>query len=238
MIGKHSAESEPYPHLAFVVAEPLVPSFFLLLQQGVMIRSRIGCSVEAFLREELKASPGTIEKIQSIMLDGKPVDDIGAAVLHDGSTLALSAAMPGLVGATLRRGGAYSSLRSAITYHETENACMPGEGWVNIKLFNLLMAELGPDLLRKGVLLRSLIFSVFLAERAEEFRQGCSVTLEKQSVDIVMLRGNRVGKRRQGISFSIYPGQKGHDKHDRKYRGDAETRRHGEKRNINGLKIV
>ena len=35
------------------------------------------------------------------MLDGKPVDDIGSSFLHDGSTLALSAAMPGLVGATL-----------------------------------------------------------------------------------------------------------------------------------------
>ena len=62
------------------------------------------------------------------MLDGKPVDDIGAALVQDGSTLALSAAMPGLVGATLRRGGAYSSFRSAITYHETGERLRAGEG--------------------------------------------------------------------------------------------------------------
>jgi hypothetical protein len=97
-----------YPQLAFVVNEGLVAGFFLLLQQGVKIRRRVGCSVDIFLREEIGAAPETIEKIQSIMLDGKPVDDISSALIHDGSTLALSAAMPGLVGATLRRGGAYS----------------------------------------------------------------------------------------------------------------------------------
>src|SRR5512147_510607 len=92
----------PYPHLAFIVDGALLARFFLLLQQGVKIRRRTGCSVDVFLREEIGAAPETIEKIQSIMLDGKPVDDIGSAVVQDGSTLALSAAMPGLVGATLR----------------------------------------------------------------------------------------------------------------------------------------
>jgi hypothetical protein len=190
MIEKLSAEAGPYPHLVFIVARPLVSNFFLLLQQGVMIRTRIGCSVEVFLREEIKAAPGTIEKIQSIVLDGKPVDDIRTVTLHDGSTLALSAAMPGLVGATLRRGGAYSSFRSAITHHETGNACMPGEGWVHIKIFNLLMAELGPGILRKGVLLGTADLLGLLAERAPEFRQGCSVTLNNRSIDVGMLGGN------------------------------------------------
>jgi len=190
MIDKLSAENGPYPHLVFIVARPLVSNFFLLLQQGVMIRTRIGCSVEVFLREEIKAAPGTIEKIQSIVLDGKPVDDIRTVMLHDGSTLALSAAMPGLVGATLRRGGAYSSFRSAITHHETGNACMPGEGWVRIKIFNLLMAELGPGLLRKGVLLGTADLLGLLAERAQEFQEGCSITLNNRSIDFGMLGGN------------------------------------------------
>jgi hypothetical protein len=179
--------AEPYPHLAFIVDGPLVARFFLLLQQGVRIRRRIGMSVDVFLRQEIGAAPETIEKIQSIMLDGKPVDDIGSSLLHDGSTLALSAAMPGLVGATLRRGGVYSSFRSGITYHETGRACAPGEGWVTVKIFNLLMAELGSDLLRTGVLLRSSDLLGFLKERAEEFPQGYSATLDGKPVDIRML---------------------------------------------------
>ena len=188
MTTGHSNGTGPYPHLAFVVEEPLLARFFLLLQQGVKVRRRVGCSVDAFLRQELGIGPATIEKIQSIMLDGKPVDDIGTALIREGSVLALSAAMPGLVGATLRRGGAYSSLRSAITYQETGKTCAPGDGWVRIKLFNLLMAELGPGLLRTGVLLRSSDLLDLLIERKEEFRQRYSATLDNRPVNIGGLR--------------------------------------------------
>ncbi|MEK6742981.1 MAG: hypothetical protein AABZ15_05205 [Nitrospirota bacterium] len=180
----------PYPQLTFIVDGQLISRFFLLLQQGVRIKRRVGCSVAVFLREELGAAPDTIEKIQSIMLDGKPVDDIGSALLHDGSVLALSAAMPGLVGATLRRGGAYSSLRNAITYHEAGKACMPGEGWVSIKLFNLMMAELGPGLLRDGVLIKAPDLADLLSKWSPELLQGCSATLDGRRVDITMLEGN------------------------------------------------
>jgi len=207
MTDKHPAESCPYPHIAFVVDEPLIARFFLLLQQGVKIRRRVGCSVADFLLDGIGAGPDTIEKIQSIMLDGKPVDDIGSALLHDGSTLALSAAMPGLVGATLRRGGAYSSFRSAITYHEAGKACASGEGWVGIKIFNLLMAVLGPDLLRKGVLLRSSDLLGFLMERAEEFTQGCSAALDGKPVDIGKLEKSAVlaGKDQVFLTVEVGP---------------------------------
>jgi hypothetical protein len=203
MIGKNVADNEPYPRLAFVVVEHLVSRFFLLLQQGVMVRSRTGCSVEAFLREEIKATSETIEKIQSIMLDGKPVDDIGQAVVHNGSTLALSAAMPGLVGATLRRGGKYSSFRGTITYRESGQACQPGEGWVRIKIFNLLMAELGIGLLRNGVLLNTSDFLGFMAEQVQDLRQGCSITLNGRSIDAGMLGSDNELRRADKILFSV-----------------------------------
>ena len=201
------AENSSFSHCAFVLEERLIARFFLLLQQGVKIRRRVGCTVLAFLREELGAGPETIEKIQSIMLDGKPVDDIGSALVHDGSVLALSAAMPGLVGATLRRGGAYSSLRSVITYHETGEACKPGEGWVSIKLFNLMMAELGPGLLRQGVLVRSHDLAGLLAERAEDFRQGCGVTLGNNPIDLSVPESNTAlaGKDQVFLTVAVGP---------------------------------
>ena len=196
-----------YPRLAFIVDESLIARFFLLLQQGVTIRRRVGCSVDAFLRNELEVGPAAIEKIQSIMLDGKPVDDIGTALLHDGSVLALSAAMPGLVGATLRRGGAYSSLRSAITYHETGQTSDPAEGWVGIKLFNLMMAELGPGLLRQGVLVKTADLTDLLAERSQEFRRGCIITLDGKPIDIGMLEGGSelAGKDRVFLTVARSP---------------------------------
>ncbi len=163
-----------YPRITFYVDGPLVSYFFLLLQQGVTVRSRTGISVASLLREEIGADPMMIEKIQSIILEGKPVDDLESAVIKDGSVLALSAAMPGLVGATLRRGGMYSSFRCAITYHETGGEHVQGEGRVQIKLFNLLMAELGPGLLQKGVILRSEDFIRFAAEQSTNFWKGFS----------------------------------------------------------------
>jgi hypothetical protein len=206
MNDKSPLMNESFVHCEFVLEERLVARFFLLLQQGVQIRRRIGCTVAAFLRDELGAGPETIDKIQSIMLDGKPVDDIGSALIHDGSVLALSAAMPGLVGATLRRGGAYSSLRSVITYHETGEACKPGEGWVSIKLFNLMMAELGPGLLRQGVLVRSHDLADFLAERAQEFRQSCGITLDNNPVDISVLERNTTVEGKDHIFLTVAVG--------------------------------
>ena len=188
MTTRNPAKPDAHHRLVFTVDEPLVARFFLLLQQGVKVRRRIGCSVIAFLREEIGASQEAIERVQSIMLDGKPVDDIGTALVHDGSTLALSAAMPGLVGATLRRGGAYASFRSAITYREAGQGCAAGEGWVSVKVFNLLMAELGTALFRAGVLVETAALLTVLAEHAQEFRQGCAATLDGKPVDVGGLR--------------------------------------------------
>jgi hypothetical protein len=196
-----------HAHIAFIVNEQLVARFFLLLQQGVKIRRSVGCSVEAFLRDELGAAPVLIEKIQSIILDGKPVDDIGSALIHDGSVLALSAAMPGLVGATLRRGGAYSSFRSVITYHEAESACAPNEGWVGIKIFNLLMAELGPGVLRHGVLVTAAELADYLAERSQELRQGCGAMLDGKPIDITLLKGNTALAGKDQVFLTVVGGQ-------------------------------
>lgn len=189
LINSCSAGIKSYPRLVFVLDKPLVSDFFLLLQQGVVIRCSIGCNVATFLREVLKAGEETIKQIQSIILDGKPVDDLDSALIKDGSIIALSAAMPGLVGATLRRGGGYSSFRSAITYHETGKTCGRADGCVRIKLFNLLMAELGPGLLQRGVFLRSADFLDFTAGLSQDFWQGCRrTTLDNKPVDVRELR--------------------------------------------------
>ncbi len=188
MTDIRSSEERDLLRIDMIVDRPQVAGFFRLLQQGVLVRRRVGCSVEVFLREQLGATAETIGRIQSIMLDGKPVDDIAAAVVHDGSTLALSAAMPGLVGATLRRSGAYSSFRGAITYHESGAACATAEGWVKIKVFNLLMKEMGPGLLGKGIVVESRALLDLLAERMDEFGQGCGTTYGGSPVDVERLR--------------------------------------------------
>jgi hypothetical protein len=206
LINRSSADIEPNLHFACVVEEPLISHFSVLLQQGVTVRSRIGGSIATYLREEIGASSTTIDKIQSVILDGKPVDDIDSARIKDGSVLALSAAMPGLVGATLRRGGAYSSFRSTITYHETEKDYFTGQGFVRIKLFNLLMAELGPGLLRKGVVIRSEDFHSFAAERSKNFWEGYGqITLDGKHADISIFQNSSWLSGNDHLLLSVSP---------------------------------
>ncbi len=196
---------ESYPRIAFDVEGHLVSNFFLLLQRGVTIRSRTGCSVAAFLSEELGAGSETIEKIQSVILDGSAVDDLDSAIVKDGSVLALSAAMPGLVGATLRRGGTYSSFRNAITYNETGKECAKGEGLVQIKIFNLLMAELGPGLFKRGVAISAEDFVGFTAGQSQEFWRGCrKILLDGKPLDHGKLYDSAWLSGMDGFFFGIF----------------------------------
>jgi len=201
---KSDAYGNIFPQLCFVVETKRIPDFFPLLQRGVEVRVNTGCSIMAFLREELKVGTGAIEKIQSIFLDGSAVDDLDSAIVRDGSVLALSAAMPGLVGATMRRGGRYSSFRSAVTYRETETQCVSGEGFVQVKLFNLLMAELGPELLARGIYVAFSDLTEFLSGLSAEFRQGSGqILLDGTPVDAASLNGAAWLPRSDRIFLSV-----------------------------------
>jgi len=97
--------------------------------------------------------PGRVrDRIQTLFLNGKPVDDLETVFVQDGDCLALSAAMPGLVGATMRSGGVLASFRNAISHRQAETQSNPHGGVLSIKLFNLLIKEIGPQFLQQGVL--------------------------------------------------------------------------------------
>jgi hypothetical protein len=65
------------------------------------------------------------------------------------------------------------------------------------------MAEMGPGLLRTGVLLSCTDLLGFLIERHEEFRQGYSATLDNKPIDIGNLRHEeRLGGENQ-VFFSV-----------------------------------
>jgi hypothetical protein len=149
--------------------------FFLpLLQQGFMVKSQVGCSVEKMLHEQYGLSPEYVEdRIKTVFLDGRPVDDLGRAVIKDGSTLALSAAMPGLVGATMRRGGVLASFRSTIAYSSEEGLETSGEGMIVVKLFNLLIDELGATFLERGIWVKREVLEEFLRARGRVLHKVC-----------------------------------------------------------------
>lgn len=119
------------------------------------------------------------KSISTVFLDGKPVDDIDSAVIGEGSTLALSSAMPGLVGATMRRDGFYASFRRVITYKEERQYSLRKEGLFRVKLFNLLMAGLGPLFLSRGIFLEADELKAFFAGQSDDFFYGCKDVLSE-----------------------------------------------------------
>ena len=159
--------------------------FFHLLQSGFMVEIEIGSSVQAFLGSLPGVDPSYAEdRIKTIFLDGKAVDDMNTALLNDDSTLALSAAMPGLAGATLRRGGRLASFRSGITFSADQTSGPAHKGRIYIRLFNLIIKELGPVFLNNGILLEPADAMAFFNPLPEEFWTGLKqVTINGRSED-------------------------------------------------------
>jgi len=128
--------------------------FFPLLQQGVTVPATVGCTLKSLLCDQFVIPVDYVtERITTIFLDNRPVDDLERTIIQDGSRVTLSAAMPGLVGATMRRGGFYAALRQGISYVTGSGAAAGKSGTVRLKLFNLLLAELGPLVLARGLIL-------------------------------------------------------------------------------------
>lgn len=128
--------------------------FFPLLQKGVTVPATVGCTLKSLLSDQFAIPSDYVsDRITTVFLDNRPVDDLNRAIIQDGSRVTLSAAMPGLVGATMRRGGFYAALRQGIS-HATDSVTAADEyGTVRLKLFNLLLAELGPLVLARGLIL-------------------------------------------------------------------------------------
>lgn len=143
-------------------------AFFPLLQQGVGLQVTVGRTIKQMLCQELGISPDYVDgSINTIFLNGNPVDQVDGAQIDNGDTLALSAAMPGLAGATLRKGGVLAPFRSSISYARPQSCGDACSGTVVIKLFNMVLKDLGPGLLAYGI--------VISRERLDPILERCNL---------------------------------------------------------------
>jgi hypothetical protein len=189
-----SADMQTDAEVLFILEPELFPFLFPFFQKGVWLKAETGCSVRSFLCGQLGFPEEYVGKrIQTFFLSGKAVDDIDSALVHDGSILALSAALPGLLGATLRKGSYYAGLRSTISYKEENQGEISHQGWVGLKLFNLLIPEMGPFLLERGVWIEREDLQEFVEKLPSQFWAGC-VNGEKirQSELLCSASGNKV----------------------------------------------
>lgn len=166
--------TQPPTHLHLEVREELLPRFCLLTGGGFIVRAKTGRSVRDLLCGQLGIPPDYLEKrILTIFLNGKAVDDPGAATVGPGSTIALSAAMPGIAAAMFRKKSAYAAMRSEIS-HANRDADHPvdDQSRLLIKLFNAVQVELGPSMLRRGIHIPGRALANLFRGRSDAFRPG------------------------------------------------------------------
>ncbi len=177
------------PHLRLTVEASMISWFLRLTERGFKLQIKTGLSIRELLCQHLGISDEYIDnRIQTIFLDSKPVDNVDTAWVENGSRLALSAAMPGLVGATFRKGGLYASLRSTISYSKTEASIVKDEGEIILKFFNMVAKELGPVFLQKGIMVEGNTFQNFVLRNADDLKAACTlIYLNDEKVDIVKL---------------------------------------------------
>ena len=153
----------------------LVPRFSNLIGRGFRLKVKTGQSIKELFCGQLGISEDYFDnRIQTIFLDGKAVDRTNTAWIENGSRLALSAAMPGLVGATFRKGGRYASFRGTISYAESKKTIPNSEGEITLKFFNMIAKELGPAFLQKGIIIAGERFQDFVQRNAEDLKAGCN----------------------------------------------------------------
>ena len=136
----------------------------LRLCYGVRVPLPAGpCTLATVLHDVLGLTPDYVRvHVQTILLDGLAVDDLDSHMGPD-ARLALSAAMPGVVGATLRKGGHYAPMRQGIT-HPGDKARQDHAGsahtapalpprWLELRCFNDIAQEQARPLLQRGYLI-------------------------------------------------------------------------------------
>lgn len=135
----------------------------MLLQAGFDIEALVGCTLREFLCMEMEICGDYANKrLQTLFVNGKAVDDFDRTVVTPGDVIALSGALPGLVGALMRRDGDLSSLRDSISYGKTELRPTEVQGVVTIKLYNFIAEELAHIFLRRGIMVEGTHAAKFL----------------------------------------------------------------------------
>jgi hypothetical protein len=195
------------PHaVSLALKREQYPLLHPLLRRGFWIRASAGACLRDILIRDLGLSREAVrDRIQTVFLDGEVVDDFDAVSPGSGSTLALSAAMPGLLGASFRKGGDFAGLRGSIT----SRGCSPEPGRetgeIRIKLYNLLTGEWGNILLERGIMAEAGQTRALVEERFPELRQALAgVWVDGSEItpaELVEWLGNRAEGELIGLSL-------------------------------------
>jgi len=177
-------------HLTISVSQNCIPSFLGLVRGGFAVHVTVGCSLQDLLSSQLGIDENYLrDRVQTIFLNNSPVDDTAGTTVGDGATISLSAAMPGLNGAVMRKGGVLASLRRSISLLPGDEGIEPRPGSITLKLFNLVAKEIGPVFLVKGIVVKGRALAEVLAMQTPQFWQNVKqVEIDNVRCDAEQLR--------------------------------------------------
>lgn len=148
------------------------PEWNTVLRGGFLVHVPGPVRLSDLLRKQLGLEYEYVqERVATIFVNGKPVDDADAAYVGKDCIVALAGFMPGIAGITMRRNSPVAAMRCQITYGEYVE--MPDEpGYVTVRLFSTVALEAGPDVLARGIFLRRADLADFLSSRDGLFLSG------------------------------------------------------------------
>lgn len=167
-----------------MVGDGVLSSFSTLLQSGLYLNVSQGTDILSLLTtlhgftEEYAR-----ERIQTIFLNGLPADDIEQQLFGEKAMVAISAAMPGLAGAIFRKGGAHASLRTETAGDLSQKYATDEPTIVRLKLFNMIAAERGVDILAGGCVIMASALKKFLSYRPPLLDGIVKITINTEDVD-------------------------------------------------------
>jgi hypothetical protein len=165
-------ENNGPPDLVLHMAPDAAHEWISLLRNGFTLRIDGPLSVRTFLAGPLDLREDYVrERVATVFLNGRPVDDMDEALVCAGDSLALAGSMPGIAGITMRRDSPVAAMRSQITSRGRQD-CPEEAGRVTVRLFNNVAEEAGPDLLARGVEIEPEKLGDFLGSRDSAFWNG------------------------------------------------------------------
>jgi hypothetical protein len=182
-----------------------INGFSVILQTGFLLPVDSVQPLRKVLCGQFGVDEEYLDKsINTIFVDGKSVDNVEDVVISPGSVVSLSGAMPGFVGAALRKGGFYSRMRQEITYNPDESEKRGGKGLFCLKLYNIVVRDLGPLFLSRGILVKGLDVFDFLVERGPRLNsEACLLKLDSDDFNPVDAHSLEILKNTPWIHLTV-----------------------------------
>jgi hypothetical protein len=147
--------------------------FLPLLQKGFNIAIRTGNHQDPVCHSCGLDIEQVRSRVQSVFLNGKPVNDIAVACVHDGDCLSLIRDHAGSGGCHLRSGGILAGFRCSISHRPIERQTDTAGGVLLVRLFDLLIAQMGPGFLQQGILVSATDSQILLKSPTPIQRGDC-----------------------------------------------------------------